>query len=215
MNKLKLTAAVLALLGTVAARATTYTEIPDAGQTLGTAQVLDAGTSQVVGSTAGDADLFLFGWGGGNFYANTVGTSYSDSSTDAQLFLFDSNGVGIQSNDDGIAYAGPAYLQVAGLAAGTYYIGISSYDLDPYSASGLIFPTYPYEPLYGPSNLDPLEGFTGTAYHSGNYVINFGSVTSDGTPIDDNPTSSVPDSGSSIGLLGLGLATLAMIRRRK
>jgi hypothetical protein len=212
MTKLKIAAAVASLFVSLVASATPYNEIGDAGQTLATAQVVPGGTSVIVGNVSGDADLFKFGWGGGSFYVNSVGGTVGDS----QLFLFNSAGVGIQGNDDGIAYAGPAYLQLGALAAGQYFIGISSYDYDPYSSAGMIFPSNPYQPLYGPSNLSPLSYWGGGSYHNGSYSINFQQITSNGDPIGNpNPTGNVPETSSSIALLGLGLAGLAMIRRHK
>lgn len=199
------------LMATAAAftHAQVVNEGADVGETLGAAQSLAAGTTTVNGATGGDADLYKFGWGGGDFYVSTVGSNY-----DTQLFLFNGTGVGVQGNDDGIAFAGPSYLQVGGLAAGTYYLGVSGYDYDPYSASGLMFQSFPYEPLYGPLNGDPLQSWAGGS-GGGNYTISFQQRTSNGDPVGNpNPTGNVPDSGSSIALVGLGLAGLVALRRK-
>jgi hypothetical protein len=212
ITKLKNAAAVGSLLLSLTASAATYIEVGDAGETLGTAQAVGGGYTAITGSvTTSDADLFSFNWGGGDFYANTVGSTF-----DSQLFLFSSTGVGIQGNDDGIAFAGPAYLQIGGLAAGAYYIGVSAYDYDPYSSGGLMFQSFPYEPLYGPLNGDPLTHWASGdgVFSSGAYSINFQQITSNGTPIGDPTPTGVPDAGSSVALLGLGLASLAAIRRK-
>jgi hypothetical protein len=209
MNTLKSAIAVASLLSSVAAFAATYVEIPDAGETLATAQTVAGGTDKITGNVANSsADLFKFGWGGGAFYVNTVGTAW-----DSQLFLFDSTGAGVQGNDDGVAFAGPAYLQLASLAAGTYYLGISGYDWDPYSASGIMFQSSPFSPLYGPLNGTEALASWGGGSGGGDYEINFRQFT--GQQGDPNPVGSVPDAGATLGFLGLGFAGLAAIRRRK
>lgn len=194
------------LLVASSAFAAVYYESGDVAETLGSAQVLPGGTSEVQGSLSNDADLYKFSWGGGAFYANTVG-----SDADSQLFLFNASGIGVQGNDDGIAYAGPAYLQLTSLAAGIYYLGVSMYDYDPYSASGLMFQSYPYEPLYGPANSDPLSSWSGEC-STGSYVINFRQTTDQGEQGEENPVGA-PEPATMI-LLGLGLVGLAGLRRK-
>ncbi len=194
----------------LSATAVTILEVPDAGQTLGSAQVLPGGTTAIQGNLGpGEADLFKFTWGGGAFYVNSVGTLW-----DSQLFLFDASGAGVQANDDGIAYAGPAYLQLAALAAGDYYLAISAYDLDPYSSSGVIFQSFPYGALYGPSNTDPLSYWAGGTGAGGDYTISFQQVTSEGKPIGSSTPVGVPDGGATVALLGLGLGGIGLARRK-
>ena len=198
------------------ASASTFAEVPDAGQSLGTAQALGGGVDTITGSLSGDADMFSFYWGGGDFYVNSVGTPW-----DSQLFLFNGAGQGVQANDDGIAFAGPAYLQLSGLAAGFYYLAITSYNLDPYSAAGLMFssntagcPASGFGCLEPPLNDGSLDHWAGTSYHSGDYQINFSTTTSDGHLGNPNPTGApVPEPGTLL-LVGSALVTAASRLRK-
>lgn len=212
-------AATWLLAGGHPASATPFIEVGDAGQALPGAQLLPGGTDRIRGQASFDADLYRFNWAGGDFYVNSV-DSRLDVQDDYQLFLFDGLGFGVQGNDDGIDYAGPAYLQVAGLAAGSYYLGISYYDLDPVDENGnLIFETQPFEPLYEANpGAGALASWAGESYidlglQGGSYEVNFSRVTGDGQPIDTNPTATVPEPGTML-LLGAGLAGLAAGRRK-
>lgn len=213
-------AGICLLVGAHPASATAYIEVGDAGQSLSDAALLPGGTDRIRGQASFDADLFRFEWGGGDFYVNSADSRLTVQD-DYQLFLFDGLGFGIQGNDDGIEYAGPAYLQVAALASGTYYLGISYYDLDPVDESGrLIFESSPFEPLYGPNpgvgafaSWGSEGSYIDPEVQLGNYEINFGRVTDDGRPIDTNPTAAVPEPGTLL-LLGASLAALAAGRRK-
>lgn len=199
-------AATLALLalGSGSAFAAPHLEVGDAGQSLVTSQALGAGISSINGSISGDADMYRFNWGGGAFYVNTQGTDF-----DTQLFLFNSSGAGVWGNDDGLPGLG-SYIEDAALASGTYYLAISGFDLDPYSASGLMFQSHPYSPQYAALNPgEPLTGWSGYEYDGGAYQLNFRSAT--GETVE---TGSVPEPGT-LALLGLGLIGMFAGKRRK
>jgi len=186
------------MLGLSSAQASVFTETTDVGETLATATVLPGGTTSVSGTLSADnADLFLFAWGGGAFDVNTNG-----STGDTQLSLFDASGLGLIHDDDSGDGLDAAISTV--LAAGTYYLGISTWNNDPVSAGGNIFPTGnpgPFGPT-GPGGALPLTGWSGGG-GSSVYVINFRVATA-----------AVPEP-ASLALLCVGLAGLGVMRRRQ
>ena len=201
LKKLAMIAA-FAAFSTNAAMAANFAEGVDAGQTLATAQVLGGGTDSITGALSGDADIFKFAWGGGAFYADTLGSNF-----DTQLFLFDSTGAGIRANDDGLtglrSYIDPI------LAAGIYYLAISGFDNDPISASGIMFQSSPYSPQYGPNFPgETLQSWVGGG-DTGSYIINFRSESGEVVQ-----TGEVPEP-ASVALLGMGLFGLFAAKRKQ
>lgn len=216
IKKLALAAAGTAMVAfgsTGEAQAISFSEPPDAGQTLGNARVLTGtpGTSitSISGRLGGAADLFQFYSPGGLFSATTVGQP--GTLDDTQLFLFNSAGFGLLANDDASGTRRSTISTT--LSAGLYFLGISSYDYDPVSRGpGVrlreIFPDPPYAELNGPTGFGgsrPLETWRGEIYGSGTYRIALSGAQVVG----------VPEPASVMGLLAFGALGAASFRQRK
>jgi len=161
----------------------------DAGDTLKTAQlpIGDGAHTSITGNlrdAAGvgdvnDADLYqVCLTGDGTFSATTNPTTAGASADfDSQLFLFNSNGLGVYGNDDSKGGAGPSLLPAGHAltpsAPGVYYLAISSFNNDPQSTGGDIFPgdSNAVEGPTGPGGGSPLSGWSGDGGSSGRYVI--------------------------------------------
>lgn len=159
-------AAIALMLGLTAqqALAVTFTEVGDApslppGQTPTGFGALTAISGSVGGTD--EEDLYRICVTGGGFSATTTGSALGDP----QLFLFDDDGTGVArgkvANDDNgtglqsTLPTAPASLDNGGTLSyppGVYYLGISSFDHDPRDSGGnLIFPSFPFQGVYGPN----------------------------------------------------------------
>lgn len=160
-------------LASVGVAAPIHAEVGDAGSLPPSAQEINDGggpVTTILGNVGGGTeDMFgIYIANPAVFSANTTGSTF-----DTQLFLFDANGMGVLGNDD----AGPGLLSQLGSFVGppgVYYIAISSFDRDPTSAGGLIFPSFPFGPIYGPTGPgggQPIIGWIGGS-GGGDYQIN-------------------------------------------
>ncbi len=187
-------------------------EIGDAGDLLGTAQVTSGSgvLDTIYGTMAdgSDVDMYqIYIFDPANFAAYASGPSGPDS----QLFLFDQSGMGVEANDDATNLNLNAYLPAGNAYSpttpGIYYIAISQYDIDPYSASGLIFPTYPFAEVYGPTGPgggSPVIAWSGAVWGSGlEYQIEM-----------TGASYAVPAPGAIV-LAGLGISCVSWLRRRR
>ena len=203
--------ALISLLccGVSAANAQIWNEIPDAGQTVTTAQnagAVPGPLANIAGNlTTNDIDVYRI------FIADPVHFSaevISPTAFDTQLFLFRNNGAGTSFNDD---LPTSSLSRVTGLGLipgpGLYLLGISAYDRDPINSSGQeIWQDVPYateRPVDGPGAGNPIfTDWNGTTSSGGPYTIRL------------NGAGMVPEPATIVAL-SLGAMTLLARRRRK
>lgn len=214
LNELKKFVAITATLSGLALSATAsaglINEIGDAGDLPGTAQQLPEGTKGIAGrltqkfindeQSIGDVDMFTFGWTGGSINISTL------AAFDTQLTLFNALGLGIIHDDD----TGTGLLSriQTNLIAGIYHLAISSWNNDPLSEGGRIFPAGypgPYTAT-GPGGNLPVRGWTGGG-SLGEYEISLDPTG----PIAKNTPAPVPVPATlslmALGLFGMGFGT--------
>lgn len=196
-----------------AAQALTFVEgRSDAGEALATAA--DTTTSGVVGLltsiegriTSG-ADLYKILVPEGNFVASTLledldsGGTVTNGGTigDTQLFLFTSDGRGIVQNDDVLSRPSSLRSKISVfLTAGTYYLGITKFNYDPFS---------------GGNSLSPVK-FSGNFTGGSNVLTQWAGVRPRGLKAYEIALSSTPIPSPALlpGLVGLGMG---VYRKRK
>lgn len=190
----------------------TWSEAGDAGELLGTAQIV-SGSGQLEGIQGSflenDTDLYqIYIADSASFSATTVG----GSTVDTQLFLFDSSGVGVSFNDDDPGGNGVLQSTLSAVfvpSAGLYYLAITRFDRDAYSAGGLIWNNSPYEAERipdGPGAQGALAGWTGPTSADSFYQIFLRGT--EGAP-------AVVPEPSTLLLLGSGLLGLAGYGRKR
>lgn len=210
--KFKLSLVLALVVSTGTANASIIHENTDVGAKLNNhgnaGEVALWATTQIDGKMGSGADLWEFFFAGGDLAITTVDTTpwtRRNPLDDSQLFLFDSNGIGISANDDIDDFNWLSSLSLLNLSAGTYYLGISGYDVDPITKINRqnyeIFPDTPFEGQVSADYLNPLHHWSGEDLADGNrYSITF--------------ATSVPEP-SIIALMGAGLFGLGFARRRK
>jgi hypothetical protein len=212
---------VLVALPRVADAAITWPEAGDAGQVLGTSQAIPTpGVDRITGSfsTAEHIDLYRFWLPDGSFFASTVNADTGVTTlVDTQLYLFDGAGIGLAGNDDFLGDGLQSRVDKAFLPEGLYYLGISSYNWDPISVAGLIFPdssSFGGEAQWEPTGVGQASPLWSWQSNSGS-----GSTTSTGPyTIVMSETAKLPMEGvpepCSLAFLGLGAGLAAWRRRR-
>ena len=150
-------AALFALVAPIAVRATTFTEIGDAGALPASANVVDVvDPTRIDGriEDGADADLFALTLTAGVPFTATSSASTSDGIFDTQLFLFDASGNGLAYNDDIDAIDFFSTIAFTPSESGTYYLGVSGVGLNPRDALGdFLYVRDPFDPSarLGPS----------------------------------------------------------------
>ncbi len=197
------------------ATANLLVEIGDAGSLPATAQVA-GGTgplTQIAGSLADESDVDMFAIridGGGTFSASTIGLS----DVDTRLYLFSATGLGVYGNDDANVFTLqselPAGDPLTPLTPGLYYLAITSFEIDPISGAGRIFPQplFPEELLgpTGPGGGAPVSGYIGSG-ESGSYTIALtgASFIPSDTPVVPEPSTLAMASSAIVPALVVGI----------
>ena len=155
---------------------TTWVEREDAGPKPANAQAtIGSGPLTAIRGVANfNANMFRI-CAGPDFSASTENMADFDT----QLFLFDKRGVGLYATDDGVDLQSslPSGHPNGPNIRSEYFIAISPFDRDPVDVSvardsKLIFPTFPFEGVYGRfTDTGPISGWQGVSNGDGNYTI--------------------------------------------
>lgn len=206
-----------------AAQASTWAEMGDAGDLLGTAQTPLGSVTTITGttSTTADVDLYKIFISDPATFSATVTGGDGSGDYDSALALFNQNGMGVYANDDAVFDDGQARLPandpLGPKAAGVYYLAIFDADTGPTSGNvstknTLIFPESnpPYTQILGPTGGGGASPLTGWVTFDAPITLN----TNGSYSIALTGVSPVPEP-ETYALLLAGLGLVGFIARRK
>lgn len=194
--------------------ALTYAESGDTGELPAQAQVIDGeALTEITGTLEGDDDVDLYAFcleGNGTFSAAVRAGEFEET----ELFLFDAAGRGVYFSDDlsdsDYRSSLPANHPLTPTEPGVYYLAISSFNNDPLSSSGEIFPNEPYTEVHGPTGpggSDPVSSWSAVGDELGGaYAIEITGTTL--CPRNEPPDCSVAVASPSLIQVGHGFASI-------
>lgn len=203
----------------LSAQAAIVSELGDAGQTQGTAQVTignGGSITSIFGSIASttDADLFVIYIANPAQFRASTNNGGTDAGLDTVLFLLTADGAPVYLNDDDasgttLGSTLPNGDPAGPLTAGLYILGVSMSGYDPVNSNNqLLFAGGLPTDVRGPANgLQPsvLGGFDGGGFFDpGNYEIQLRGASF-----------AVPEPGSALLVLLAGGALLGTSRQRR
>lgn len=185
------------------ANAQVWSEVGDAGELAGTAQVVaGSGPLSTILGNLGESDVDMYRININDpslFLAQHTGTFNFDS----QMWLFNLNGTGVAFNDDTNGLRGQ--ISAPAIAAGDYLLAISGYDRDAIDGSGnALWSDTPFNNQRapdGPGAANPVADWSGAVGARGDYEIAL------------RGASFVPAPGA-LALAGMGGALIGRRRRK-
>lgn len=191
------------LAAATAANAQVWSEVGDAGELAGTAQVVTGSgpLSTILGNLSdSDVDMYQIRIDDPSLF---IAQHTNTFNFDSQMWLFNMDGTGVAFNDDTNGLR--SQISNPAVAAGNYLLAISGYDRDAVDSNGdALWNDSPFNGQRapdGPAAANPVAGWSGTAPARGDYEIAL------------RGASFVPAPGA-LALAGMGGALIGRRRRK-